>query len=77
MQINRPLREDAPDFLGKTALTKLFAGLDHHIIEDQVENETSLASEIWRTFLFLMAIALLGEALLCMPAKREPTPSRV
>jgi hypothetical protein len=65
--LNRPLREDAPDFLGKTALGELFAGLDHHIIEDQVENETSLASEVWRTFLFLMAIALLGEALLCMP----------
>jgi hypothetical protein len=69
--LNRPLREDAPDFLGKTALGELFAGLDHQIIEDQVENETSLASEVWRTFLFLMAIALLGEALLCMPAKRE------
>ena len=69
--LNRPLREDAPDFLGKTALGELFAGLDHQIIEDQVENETSLASEVWRTFLFLMAIALLGEALLCMPPKRE------
>ncbi|MDU9702142.1 hypothetical protein, partial [Helicobacter pylori] len=56
---------------GKTAIAELFAGLDHHIIEDQVENETSLASEIWRTFLFLMALALLGEALLCMPGKRE------
>jgi hypothetical protein len=72
--LNRPLREDAPDFLGKTALGELFAGLDHQIIEDQVENESSLASEVWRTFLFLMAIALLGEALLCMPPKREVQP---
>jgi hypothetical protein len=71
--LNRPLREDRPETLGKTALAELFAGLDHHIIEDQVENETSLASEIWRTFLFLMAIALLGEALL-MPGRREPVP---
>jgi hypothetical protein len=69
--INRPLREDVPDFLGKTALGELFAGLDHQIIEDRVEDESSLASEVWRTFLFLMAIALLGEALLCMPPKRE------
>lgn len=73
--LNRPLREDRPETLGKTALAELFAGLDHHVIEDQVENETSLASEIWRTFLFLMAIALLGEALLCMPAKRENVPA--
>ena len=72
--LNRPLREDRPETLGKTALEELFAGLDHHIIEDQVENETSLASEIWRTFLFLMALALLGEALLCMPGKRELQP---
>ena len=72
--LNRPLREDAPDFLGKTALGELFAGLDHQIIEDRVEDESSLASEVWRTFLFLMAIALLGEALLCMPPKREVQP---
>jgi hypothetical protein len=25
--------------------------------------------------LFVMALALLGEALLCMPAKRDPQPS--
>lgn len=73
--LNRPLREDRPEVLGKTMLSELFAGLDHHVIEDQVENETRLASEIWRSFLFLMALALLGEALLCMPPKREPQPS--
>lgn len=70
--LNRPLREDRLETLGKTVLDELFAGLDHHLIEDQVESEASLASEVWRTFLFLMAAALLGEALLCMPGKREP-----
>ena len=69
--LNRPPQEDASDFLSKNALGELFAGLDHHIIEDEVENPTSLASEIWRTFLFLMAIALLGEAVLCMPSKSQ------
>jgi hypothetical protein len=73
--LNRPLSEDHPETLGKTALSELFTGLDYHVIEDQVENNASLASEIWRTFLFLMALALLGEALLCMPAKRDPQPS--
>ncbi|MGV3659101.1 MAG: BatA domain-containing protein [Prosthecobacter sp.] len=72
--LNRPLREDRLETLGKTALSELFAGLDHHLIEDQVESEASLASEIWRTFLILMAIALLGEALLCLPPKRETQP---
>ena len=73
--LNRPLREDHPETLGKAALAELFAGLDYHVIGDQVENDASLASEIWRTFLFVMALALLGEALLCMPAKRDPQPS--
>lgn len=75
--LNRPLREDRPEVLGKGMLDELFAGLDYHLIEDQVENETSLASEVWRTFLFLMALALLGEALLCMPGKREGQPAAV
>jgi Aerotolerance regulator N-terminal len=75
--LNRPLREDSPETLGPAALAELFAGLDHHIIEDQVENETSLASEIWRTFLFIMALSLLIEALLCMPARREPIQTMV
>lgn len=73
--LNRPLREDRPEMLGQAALAELFAGLDYHTIEDQVENNASLASEVWRTFLFVMALALLGEALLCMPAKREVQPS--
>lgn len=72
--LNRPLREDHPETLGQTALSELFAGLDYHAIEDQVESDASLASEIWRTFLFVMALALLGEALLCMPAKRDSQP---
>jgi len=70
--LNRPLREDSPETLGPAAIAELFSGLDHHIIEDQVENQSSLASEIWRTFLFIMALSLLIEAMLCMPARREP-----
>ena len=73
--LNRPLREDHPETLGKTAIAELFAGLDYHVIEDQVENDASLASEIWRTFLIVMALALLGEALLCMPPRRDPKTS--
>ncbi|MFM7604725.1 MAG: hypothetical protein ACKO8Z_05940, partial [Prosthecobacter sp.] len=69
--LNRPAREDTPDILARNSLGELFAGLDHQIIEDKIENQTGLASEIWRTFLFLMAIALLGEAMLCMPSKSQ------
>ena len=72
--LNRPTSEDVPDLLPTTTIEELFAGLDHRIIEETVEDESSLASEIWRTFLFLMAIALLLEAVLSMPQKRVAKP---
>jgi len=49
---------------------ELFSGLDARYIEDTVDDSRSLASEIWRTFLLLMAAALLLEALLCLPSRR-------
>lgn len=73
--LNRPPAEDDPAILSPTTLGELFAGLDYRYIEDTLEGDKSLASEVWRTFLILMAIALLGEALLCLPGKREPQPN--
>jgi len=70
--LNRPASEDNPTVLGFTALDELFAGLDYRRLEDTVENSKSLTSEVWRTFLILMAIFLVGEAILSMPQKREP-----
>ncbi|MEM7456652.1 MAG: hypothetical protein AAF456_20070 [Planctomycetota bacterium] len=42
-----------------------------HGIDDQLDNEWSLVSEVWRAFLVLMGIALVAEALLCLPPKAE------
>jgi hypothetical protein len=71
--LNRPPGEDLPSALSPTALNELFAGLDFRVLTDSVEQGRSLTNEIWRTFLIAMAIALLGEALLCMPPRREVT----
>jgi hypothetical protein len=68
--LNRPPGEDAPQTLGKPALDELFSGLDWRLLERTLENEKSLTSEVWRTFLWAMAGALILEALLCMPARR-------
>lgn len=73
--LNRPLSEDFPKILTTEAVDELFAGLDHRIIEDSVDDERSLASEIWRTFLFLMAAALVLEALLSLPSRKSPAPT--
>jgi hypothetical protein len=72
--LNRPASEDRMETLGNAALDELFAGLDYRKLEDTLEDEDSLVSEVWRTFLIAMALLLLGEALLCLPAKREPQP---
>ncbi len=67
--LNRPPAEDVSSPLSKTELSELFAGLDFHLIEDQVGSGQSLASEVWRFFVALMGIALVAEAVLCLPPK--------
>lgn len=69
--LNRPPGEDAPQVLGKSSLNELFAGLDWRLLERTLENEKSLTSEVWRTFLWCMGAALIFEALLCMPGRRQ------
>jgi hypothetical protein len=69
--INRPPGEDQPGVLSTITLGELFAGLDFRVLTDSLEDGRSLTNEIWRTFLIAMAVALIAEALLCMPARRE------
>lgn len=71
MALNRPLTEDAGATLGDAQLDQLFAGLEYRRIDDTAESGRSLTNEIWRTFLILMALALIGEALLCLPSRRD------
>ncbi len=72
--LNRPAGEDDPRTLNAAVLEELFTGLDWRLLERTLENEKSLTSEVWRTFLLLMAAALIIEALLCMPARRREEP---
>jgi hypothetical protein len=67
--LNRPSGEDDPATLAPTDLNDLFAGLDFHLLSDTLENTRSLTNEIWRTFLLLVALALVVEALLCLPPR--------
>ena len=66
LSINRPPAEDAVQTLEEASIAKLFAGLEYQQIQDEVGSESSLANEIWRLFLFAMAIALVFEAILCL-----------
>ncbi len=72
--LNRPPSEDQAKVLSSQELNDLFAGLDFRILNDSLENGKNLTSEVWRTFLWLVGLAILGEAILCMPPKRTANP---
>ena len=69
--LNRPAGEDGDKTLSDEKVGELFAGLDYYLVNDQLGSTTALASEIWKAFLVLMAIALVAEALLCIPPQRQ------
>jgi hypothetical protein len=71
--LNRPPGEDDGQRISTTGVNELFAGLDFRVLTDTLGDSRSLTSEIWRTFLIAMALAIVGEALLCMPPRREAT----
>ena len=69
MAINRNLSEDSDDLASVEVVDPLFEGLPYQRIEDEVGDTDSLASEVWRAFLFFMAFVLIVEGWLCLPEK--------
>jgi hypothetical protein len=72
--LNRPPGEDVVQTVSTAGLNDLFAGLDFRVVTGTLEDTRSLTNEVWRTFLICMAAAILGEALLCLPPRRENAP---
>jgi hypothetical protein len=70
--LNRPRVEDRSSPMALTELNDLFQGLDFQVVDDTLGSGQSLASEIWKVFVALMGIALLAEAILCIPPKAQP-----
>ncbi len=68
--VNRSLAEDDSRVAAASEVDELFEGLPYQRIDDAVGNTSSLASEVWRIFLFLMVVALILEAVLCLPYQR-------
>jgi hypothetical protein len=71
--LNRPLTEDAVEVVSDAALEQVLSGLNYTRIDDKAGSAMALASEVWRTFLVAMIIALMVEALLCVPEKTPVT----
>lgn len=72
--LNRSMPEDRSPVTPAETVDALFAGLAYERIDDAVDSPASLASEIWRFFLMAMVLALVVEALLCLPEKKVQTP---
>lgn len=67
----RPAEEDLSATVSESELRELLEGIDVQLIRDEVGGRNSLASEVWRAFLVLMGIALVAEAILCLPQPRQ------
>ena len=72
--LNRSLAEDRALVMPVATADTLFTGLAYERIDDAVGDPASLASEIWRLFLLTMALALVVEAMLCLPEKKVQPP---
>lgn len=69
--INRALREDQREILSDNELERLFAGLDLSKVDDAAGSLSGIVREVWRVFLMSMILALLVEALLCLPRRLQ------
>lgn len=69
LAVNRTNAEDAAKPLEAVRVDELFQGLDYARVDDQAGSLASLVQEIWRAFLMAMFVALIAEALLCMPPR--------
>ncbi len=69
LAINRSLAEDNAAVVPPDRVASLFDGLDFDRVDDTPGSGASLIQEIWRLFLILMLVALVLEAVLCLPRK--------
>ena len=72
MAINRSEGEDASTIVPEERVEMLFANLDFDRVNQTADNDSSLIQEVWRLFLILVLVALIGEAFLCIPKRVTP-----
>jgi hypothetical protein len=75
--VNRAAEEDSAEPISEAIVDGLFAGLAYQRIDDAVGDNAALASEIWRAFLIAMVLALILEAVLCLPERVVEKPESI
>lgn len=65
--VNRPIEEDQGSQIPDEQLEELFTGLQFSRIDASAGDLGGIVREVWRLFLILMIVALIIEAILCLP----------
>ncbi len=68
--LNRPASEDRLDVLTDQQVGQMFQGLSYRQMKEEIGSTSALASEVWRAFVVCMALALVTEAVLCLPPRQ-------
>ena len=71
--VNRSRAEDRSAALSESQIDQLFAGLILERVDQRSDSAKSLVDEVWRAFLIIMLVAMIGEACLCLPRKFTAT----
>ena len=75
--LNRPYEEDSVKTVTSEGISSLLRGVEYRQISDELGSGSMLALEVWRAFLTAMALALIAEAILCLPPRPELEDSSV
>lgn len=75
--VNRSVAEDVSATLDDDQVESLFQGLPFVRVDRQAGSGSSLVEEVWRAFLIVMLVAMIGEAFLCLPRQRTEDSVRV
>ena len=71
LAVSRAPAEDLAPVLADDRVAGLFRGLDFTRIDDRAGNLSALIQEIWRLFMVAMMVAMIVEACLCLPRRRQ------
>jgi len=72
LAVNRPAAEDNPEIISLDDAKKLFGDLPLQTLQEQRTQFGQAQGEIWRVFLFIMLLTLIGEGFLILPSKPRP-----
>ncbi|MBC7981222.1 MAG: BatA domain-containing protein [Armatimonadetes bacterium] len=76
--INRPLAENDLQIASKDNLDAMLEGTDYRLLDQAGQvGDSSLSTDMWRSFLLAVLFFLISEAILCLPIKSTATSQKL